>query len=324
MYYLGIDLGGTNIKMGIVNEKGEILLKNQVYTNVESGSDNIISNIISLSKKLIKDGEDYNYIVKAVGMGVPGPVDENGVVINCINLNWSEIPIVQILKKELMLPIFVENDGNAAAACELEAGLLRGINTGIVLTLGTGIGGGIIIDGKSYTGFHKIGAEIGHMIVGENFYNCNCGRNGCLETFSSANALIKYVKELLSKGEKSSSLYSMCNGDFSKIHGAMIISAAKEGDKTANKAVERAAFYLARGIINLVAVLDPEKIVIGGGMSKAGEWYLDKIKKFTEEERYFQEFPIPEIVISNFKNNIGIVGAAMIAKLNYIEKAEED
>lgn len=318
--YLGIDLGGTSIKAGIVNKEGEILIKDQAPTEVSAGLDQMIENITSISKQLLSKANEEHLLIEAVGVGVPGPVDRHGSVIKCVNLSWPIVPIAQILTEKLGIPVFAANDGNAAGMGEAEAGVLKGAESGVILTLGTGIGGGVILNGTCRVGYNGIGGEIGHMIVGENFYNCNCGKNGCLETFSSVTGMIHYTKKLLHEGGESSLIHRFTsNGEtlefgLSRMNGLMIVEEAQGGDLLAQKAVDRVAYYLSIGIANLVSVLDPEIIAIGGGMSGAGDWFLNKVRYYTEENRFFKDFPIPKIVTAKFSNDAGVVGAAMLAK----------
>lgn len=312
MNYLGIDLGGTNIKAGLVNDLGEILINDQIATRVDLGLDKMLENIILLSNRILEQGRAQGLRVEAAGVGVPGPVDQNGVVIKCVNLAWPVVPIAEILIKALKMPVFAGNDGNVAGLGEYQVGALKGVDTGVALTLGTGIGGGVIINGRCRIGAHSIGGEIGHMIVGENFYDCNCGRNGCLETFSSATALVNYTKKLISDGRETV-LRPLSKGNLDIIDGFMVMSEAKKGDAVCLEAVDRAAKYLGIGIMNLVSVIDPERVAIGGGISKAGDWFFEKIRKSAMEHRYFKDFPIPEIVPACFGNEAGIVGAAMLA-----------
>ncbi|MEG1931282.1 MAG: ROK family protein [Anaerovorax sp.] len=313
MNYLGIDLGGTNIKVGLVNHLGKILIHDQMATQGELGLEKMVENMISLSGRILEQGKEQGIQVEAAGIGVPGPVDGHGVVTKCVNLNWPVVPIGEILTEALGFPVFAGNDGTLASLGEYKVGALKGVHTGVALTLGTGIGGGVIVYGTCLAGANGIGGEIGHMIVGENFYNCNCGRNGCLETFSSATALVNYTKKIIGDGREST-VQGLTGGNLEALDGLMVMNQAKLGDAVCLEAVNRGAKYLGIGIVNLVSVIDPERIVIGGGISKAGEWFFEKIRKSAMEARYFKDFPIPEIICAHFGNEIGIVGAAMLAK----------
>lgn len=311
--YLGIDLGGTKIAVGIVDQHGNILESQSMPTRRSRPYLEVIEDIITLGNKMVKNQK--NGRVYAAGIGVPGPVDASrGTIVNCVNLGWKDIPIEKILIEGLRLPVFAENDATLAGIAEMEAGVLKGIKTGVLLTLGTGIGGAVLCEHQILHGANHMPSEIGHMIVGENFYNCSCGRNGCLETFSSATALIKYTRKLLLSGARSTLQRDGYRNQNSRINGTMIFDAAKAGDPVANKAVDRVVKYLAIGIINIVAVIDPDLIVLSGGMSKAGDFFLEKIKKEADNYRFFKEFPIGEILYGKFGQNAGLIGAGLYAR----------
>ncbi len=311
--YLGIDLGGTKVAVGIVDGNGLLISSQRIPTRRSRTPEVIIEEIVDLAKAMIK-GQARGSI-HAVGIGVPGSVDvAHGLIVNCVNLGWKNILIEKILTEALGLPVFLENDATLAGIAEMEAGALFGIKTGVMLTLGTGIGGTVIFEHKIQHGVHNVASEIGHMIVGENFYNCSCGRNGCLETFSSATALIKYTKRLLSGNMKSVLPRGNSGNKSNRINGTMIFDAARAGDTLANKAIDRVAKYLAIGIINIVTVIDPDRIVLGGGMSNAGEFFLEKIRKEAQARRFFKEIPIGEIVYGKFGQDAGLIGAALYAK----------
>lgn len=314
--YIGIDLGGTNVGFGIVDEDNKFLFKDSIPTRKSLNYEEICDDIIELIKKAVKAlNKDLN-CVKGVGIGVPGIVNpSNGMVIECVNLKWKNIPVRQYLEERLNVPVSIGNDATVAGVAEFTVGAMKGYNSGVLLTLGTGIGAGIIIDGKVYDGAHGIGSEIGHVIVGENFFDCNCGRNGCLETFCSSTAIIKYAQKLIEEGNKTS-MEEEIQGDLNKINGKLIFDAAKNGDKIANEVVSRMVKYLAIGIVNTVAILDPEVIVIGGGLSAAGEFLLNKIIKEAKERVYFKGAPIGDIVLSKIGNDGGIIGAANLCRLN--------
>ena len=197
MYSIGVDIGGTGIKAGIVSENGQIIHRANCKTDIESGFDKIISDINNMVRDLI----DYNQInrneIKSIGFGVPSFINNEGIV-TCVNLGWFEVEFVSKLKSTFPeFDIFVENDATVAALAESKFGSMNGKDISVLITLGTGLGGGIIINGKPFTGNHGMASEIGHVVIGENTYNCNCGNNGCFETFCSATALIKHTQEIL-------------------------------------------------------------------------------------------------------------------------------
>lgn len=314
--YIGVDLGGTNIATGIVNEEGKLIYDDSVPTGKERNYKVIVNDIIDLINKIIKESGIEKEKIKAVGIGIPGIAEANtGRVIKCPNLNWSNIPLKQIMEDRLNIPVFIDNDATLAALAEHTAGSMKYVSSGVFITIGTGIGGGVILDGKIESGFHGIGSEIGHMIVGKNYYNCGCGRNGCLETFASSTALISYTKRLIESGEKTV-IIDKLRGNIEKLNGKLIFQAAKEGDPLANKAVNRMAKYLAVGIMNIVSIIDPEIFVLGGGISKAGDFLLNKIKEEVSRIKYYEGLPIGNIVLAKLGNEAGIIGAAILGKLN--------
>lgn len=318
MNYLGIDVGGTSVKAGLVDERGRLLYSRKVPTDVSQGRDGVIHNIVKVSEAVICQSRRP---VAAAGIGVPGPVDmERGIVANCVNLKWNRVPIAALLREKLHVPVFAGNDGNLACLGELKAGALQGVDSGVMLTLGTGIGGGVVQNGTLWIGAHNIGGEMGHMVVGHNFYDCNCGRNGCLETFSSATAMKKYAARLMRQGRKCPVLWRMCAGRGHRINVKMLFEAYRQNDPVARDTILRAAHYLGIGIVNITAICDPQRVAVGGGVSQAGELYIHLIRKAAEDARYFKELPIPEVVLAELGNHAGIIGAAILAQTKVRKK----
>lgn len=313
--YIGVDLGGTNISIGIVDNNGKIKLMNTVSTNSEQKPQNIINSIINLINNTIKQSDTAKEDIDSIGIGIPGIINqETGRIVECINLPLHNVPLAELVKKEVKIPVFIDNDATLAGLAEHEIGVMKNSTTGVLMTIGTGIGGGIIIDGKLQTGYNGIGSEIGHMIVGQNDYDCNCGRNGCLETFASARALVNYTKKLIKQGNIETSLHKICNGEIDKIDGKMIFEQAVKGDKLANKAVDRMVKFLSIGIMNLISVIDPQVIALGGGISNAGDFFLEKVKTEVNNLKYFKTMPVGKIMIAKLRNEAGIIGAAMLGK----------
>lgn len=311
--YIGIDLGGTNIAAGIVNSDGEILNIESIPTKSERSSDEIIDDMILLVEKLIEESDFKKDQFKSIGVGIPGIADANtGNVVICVNLGWENISLKQPMEKVLNLPVFIGNDATVAGVAEFGRGK-NDYKNGVFLTLGTGVGSGVIIDSKVFNGSHGIGTEIGHMVVGENFYDCNCGRNGCLETFASATALIKYTQKLLKEGRMSILSEDM---KIQNLDARMIFEAAKDGDQLALESVNRLIKYLAIGISNLINIFDPEIFVLGGGVSKVGDFLLDKLKLEVESMKSFPKIDSGIIEIAKLKNDAGIIGAAMLGKIS--------
>jgi len=309
--FIGVDLGGTNIAIGLVDEEFCLVYENSIPTRSERSPEEVIRDIIAMIKEVIAESDKE---VKAIGIGIPGIAEPGtGNVILCVNLRWANIPLKSILEHEFNIPVFIDNDATVAAVAEYKAGAMKNVSSGVMLTIGTGIGGGIISEGKVIRGFNGIASEVGHMIVGENFYNCNCGRNGCLETFASSTALINYAKKLMQQGNKTIIL-DMVKGDLEQINGKIIFESAKLGDFVANEAVDRLVRYLAIGINNIAAVIDPEVFVIGGGIASAGQFLLEKVKIAAQEYKYIKAMPIGDIVLAKFNNDAGIIGAAALCE----------
>lgn len=316
--YIGVDIGGTNIAAGVVNYNGKILTKKSIPTGAERETEEIVNDLISLINDLINEISDkeqkQGYKIKGIGLGIPGVADKEGNIISCVNLGWENIPMAKVLEEEFQLPVYLDNDASVATLAEYEAGVLKDTTNSLMLTLGTGIGGGIIINGTLFNGSHGAGSEIGHMVVGENFYNCGCGKNGCLETFSSATGLIRYTKKLIEEGNIDTNILNVINNDISLLDAKVIVDSAKKGDILANKAIERLVKYLSIGITNLISIFDPEVIAIGGGLSKAGDYLIKKIKKEVETMKLFKNVRISDIAVAKLENDAGIIGAGMLCK----------
>lgn len=314
--YIGIDLGGTNIGIGVVDDENQLIYKDSIPTRKSLKFEDIADDIIELIKKALHGVSDTKNVVKGIGIGVPGIVNPNdSTVIECVNLKWKNIHIKEYIEGALDIPVFVGNDATVAGVAEFSVGAMKGASSGVLLTLGTGIGAGIIINSKVYDGAHGIGAEIGHLIVGENYFHCNCGRNGCLETFCSSTAIIKYAKKLIEEGQPSL-IKELVNNDLEKINGKIIFEAAYKEDQVANEVVDRMVKYLAIGIVNTISILDPEVVVIGGGLSAAGYFLLSKVRKEVMERLYFKDSEIAKIVLSEIGNDGGIIGAANLCRLH--------
>lgn len=312
--YIGIDLGGTNIAGGLVTTTGEIVNKISVPTGRERGSDAVIEDIYYVIDALMKANQTGE-AVKGIGIGIPGIADPHtGEVIVCVNLNWYNVPLRAKLSEKTVLPIFIDNDATVAGVAEFQVAQEGKYKDAIILTLGTGVGGGVLVDGKVVSGHHGIGSELGHMLIGESLYTCNCGRNGCLETFASSTAIIHYAKHLILLG-RATSMMDAVQGDIEKISGEVIFAAAKAGDSVALEVINRLVIYLSRGIMNIVCTLDPEIVFLGGGLSMAGDFLLDKVNAELEGLKYFKATPHAKVEIAKFKNDAGIIGAAMYAMI---------
>lgn len=309
MYKIGIDVGGMSIKGGIV-KNGEIIGRLTVKTNIGNVSV-LVNDIENLVNEMLKNENINISEIESIGIGFPGVVTKDNKV-TCVNLGIINEPLVEKLEKIFEnTKIAVGNDANVAALAEYFYGSMKNFESGVMITLGTGIGGGIVINNKLITGANGIGAEIGHIVIGENYYNCNCGNNGCFETFCSATAIIKHTQKLISEGNESI-IKEMCNNNLDEITAKMVFDAYKENDEVAKIVIERFRKYLALGLANIVNFIDPDVISIGGGVSNASELILENLTENIKKHLPFKESKICDIVIAKFKNDAGIIGASSL------------
>jgi len=314
MYYIGIDLGGTNIAAGIVDENFKIVKKGSVPTLANRDPEEIIKDMAKLCQSLIdEEGISIDDIAYA-GIATPGTANHfTGVVEYANNLPFLNFPIAEILAKYFPVKkVLIENDANAAAKGEAVAGAAKGYNDSVMITLGTGVGGGIIIDGKVYSGFNCAGAELGHIVIEHNGKQCSCGRKGCWEAYSSATALIRMTKEKMEE-TKDTVMWEMCGGDIEKVSGKTAFAAMKQGDKAGKEVVDMYISYLACGIANIINIFQPEVLSIGGGICNEGSYLMDPLMEIVNGETYgTQERKRPQVKIAELGNDAGIIGAATL------------
>ena len=315
MYNIGVDLGGTNIAIGIVDENYKIVLKDKVPTRTERPTSEIIDDManlcVSLVERLNITFDDIGY----AGIAAPGSIDPvNGVVRYANNINMSDYPIAEELKKRIPLKkVYVENDANAAALAEAKAGAGKGLNDVIMITLGTGVGGGIVIGGKLYSGFNYAGAELGHTVIEANGRACTCGRKGCFEAYSSATGLINMTKEKLAE-TKDTVMWEMGGGDINNTSGRTAFDASRKGDKAGQEVVDMYISYLACGLANMINIFQPEVLCIGGGVCGEGDYLLNPLKELIKANTYGYERQErnTELKIAELGNDAGIIGAASL------------
>ncbi|HOJ09477.1 MAG TPA: ROK family glucokinase [Clostridiales bacterium] len=314
MYYIGIDLGGTNIAAGLVNEEGIIVLKDSVPTLREREYPEIIRDMAMLSLKLIKDAGIDIKEVKSIGIGAPGtPDNKNGILVYANNLKFRNVPMRAEMQKHVNLPVFIDNDANCAALAESVAGAAKGVENSITVTLGTGIGGGLVISGKVYPGFNGAAAEVGHIVIISEGKECTCGRKGCWEAYGSATALIERTQDA-ARENPDSLINKLVDGDLSKVNAKTAFDAARQGDKTGVEVVDRYIRYVAEGIIDLINIFTPEILVIGGGVCKEGEFLLKPLREHIAEGVYARDVPQTQLKVAVMGNDAGIIGAAMLGK----------
>lgn len=314
MYYIGIDLGGTNIAIGIVNEKGKLLIKRSIPTGAHRHADEIVKDMAGLCEELIGEYGITVDDIEYVGIATPGTADHNkGIVVYTNNLDFLNYPLADKFKQFLAVKnVLIENDANAAAKGEAECGAAKGYKHSVMITLGTGVGGGIIIDNKVYSGFNYAGAELGHTVIEAGGKPCTCGRKGCWEAYSSATGLINMTKEKLSE-TKDTIMWEMVDKDINRVTGRTAFDAMRKGDKAGKEVVDKYIYYLAAGITNMINIFQPEVLVIGGGVCNEKNYLTDPLKKIVDVEQYsrYSENKT-EIKIAELGNDAGIIGAAML------------
>ena len=312
-YYIGIDLGGTNIAAGVVNENNEIIAQSSVKTKSERPAVQVIDDMAAVAKSAVAKAELTMKDISWVGVGAPGTANkESGTIEYSNNLDWHDVPLTALLKERLNCPIFIENDANAAAYGEYVAGSAKDANISVMVTLGTGVGGGIVINNQIYTGFNFAGAELGHSVMVVDGRSCTCGRDGCLEAYASATGLITTTKEYMSKNPESI-MWELCEGDIEKVSGRTAFQAMKKDDTTGATVVAEYIKYLACGITNIINTFQPDILCIGGGISHEGEYLMKPLKAHIEKEVYSRNSKRnTEIVAASLGNDAGIIGAALL------------
>ncbi len=314
MVYIGIDLGGTNIAVGVVSEAGSILAEASTKTLAQRPYQELVRDMADCAKKALAKANLTVDDVKSIGIGIPGTADqEKGLVIFCTNLGWANVPLRDEMQKYINKPVFIDNDANVAALAENFAGVSAGCKSSVLLTLGTGVGGGIIIGGKTWTGAHGRGGEVGHMTLIPDGVPCTCGNNGCLERYCSATAIIRMAQQEC-LGYPDSAILSKAGGDPEKINAKIVIDAAKEGDPVAVRVFDQYARYLALAINTITAFFDPEMVVLGGGVSQSGDFLLNAVRALLPRYLMFKALPGPRLELARLGNEAGIIGAAMLGK----------
>lgn len=307
---IGIDVGGTKIAGGVVNENGEILEMLRLATPAHDSQASIDA-IISIVDQL-----KARHQVAAVGIGAPGFINiDRSSVIFAPNVNWQNEPVAEKVATAVDLPVVLENDANMAAWGEFKFGAAKGCHSIVTVTVGTGIGGGIILDGKLLRGSHGFAGEIGHMCLVPDGIQCACGEYGCWEMYSSGSALVRFAKERALKSPSAAkTLLSLVDGNIEAIDGKIIDQAIAAGDHAATKCFHKIGRYLGQGMANLAAAIDPEMFVISGGVCNSGDYLLDPVRQAFEMRVTARALrPMPQIELAKLGNLAGLIGAANIA-----------
>lgn len=316
MYYLGIDLGGTNIAVGVVDENNAIIARATSKTKVDS-PEQVADAMAETARAALANAGLTLDDVPWVGLGSPGTINKaTGIIEFANNLPFSNTPMEQMLSQRLDgKKVLMENDANAAAYGEYMAGALKGADNAVAITLGTGVGGGIIIDHKIYSGSNFAGAELGHTVIVVDGRPCTCGRLGCWETYASATGLIKTTKEHMENAPKDSALWTIVGGDMDKVNGRTAFDAMRQGDPVGKEIVDEYVKYLSVGIIDMINIFQPDILCIGGGISNEGETLLAPVRAYVEADQYARNTSKKTVVCrAQLGNDAGIIGAALLGK----------
>lgn len=316
MYRLGIDLGGTNIVAGVTDENNKIIAVAKRKTNCPRPAEDIVDDMAAVTLEAIEKAGLKKEDIDAAGVGAPGAIDpKKGVVIYANNLSFFNVPMGEMLKERTGIDFYLENDANAAAYGEFIAGAGKGTKNFVMITLGTGVGGGVIIDGKIFAGFNYAGAELGHTVVEFDGEMCTCGRRGCFETYASATALIRLTKQEMSINPESI-MWDLCDGNIMNASGRTAFDAMRKGDVSGKKVVDKYIYYIAVGTANIINIFQPEVFCIGGGISNEGESLIAPIHKLWSGANYARDVEAKtQIKVAALGNDAGIIGAANICDL---------
>ena len=312
-YYLGIDLGGTNIAAGVVNENYEIIAQCSIKTNGSRPAEEVVDDMAQVARDTAAKAGITLDEVEWVGIGAPGTANKaTGVIEYSNNIGWYDVPLVQMMEDRLKKKVYIENDANAAAYGEYVAGSAKDAESFIMVTLGTGVGGGIVINNEIYSGSNYAGAELGHSVIVVDGRPYTCERKGCLEAYASATGLIKTTREHMEKN-KDSIMWEMVGGDLSKISGRTSFDAMRKGDAAGKAVVDEYIKYLACGITNIINTFQPDLLAMGGGISHEGDYLMKPLKEIVAREVYSRNSAKnTEIVAASLGNSAGIIGAALL------------
>ena len=320
MYSIGIDLGGTNIAVGVVDAEYRIVKKDSVPTGAHRPADEITADIAALCLRLVKEAGLTMDQIEFAGMATPGTANrDSGVIEYANNIPFFMYPMCEKLSALLGgTKVLIENDANAAAKAEAMAGVARGAKYSVMITLGTGVGGGVVLNGEVYAGFNFAGAELGHIVIEKNGRPCTCGRRGCWEAYSSATGLIRMTREKLEEcraAGRATIMEEMIEGDLEKISGKTAFAAARQGDAAGQEVVDLYIDYLACGLANIINIFQPDVLSIGGGICREGDFLLKPLNERVFREVYTKDRePKTKLCVAALGNDAGIIGAAALGR----------
>ncbi|WP_330695346.1 type I phosphomannose isomerase catalytic subunit [Mediterraneibacter glycyrrhizinilyticus] len=308
---IGIDIGGTDTKIGLVDAHQKIIDTLTVSTKIGRPAEEIIADIGKGALELLEKNQIPVEQCTGVGIGVPGTVDrKNGTVVYANNMQWENVPLIQEIGQYLPLPVEIANDADCAVLGEMYAGAAKGYSNVVMLTLGTGVGGGVVLDGRLFDGRLAGGSELGHMVVCAGGEQCTCGRKGCLEAYASATALVRDAKRAMKKDEESL-LWKLCGSDAGQMTAKMVFDAAEQGDASAAHVIDSYVEHLSTGIVNIVNIFRPEVFLLGGGVAGQGKKLTDRINRNLAKYCYAgNRGGIPEVRTAELGNRAGMIGAA--------------
>ena len=313
MYYIGVDLGGTKILTALADQNGELLARKNIPTEADKGKKVIIDNIVQSIKAVMQETDIKKEKIKRIGLGSPGPLNsKEGVIYETANMPWENVRIVEILENQLDLPVKLENDANAAALGEKHFGAGQNINNMIYVTVSTGIGGGIIIEGDILQGVDGSGGEIGHMKIKPEGPECGCGAQGCLEALASGTAIARMGREYV-QDNNDGLLVELANNDPQQVDAILIAKAAYQGDEIAQDIYNTAGYYLGIGLANLINIFNTEMIVFGGGVSRDRDLLTDSMETSLKENALATSLEKVQLCDSQLKSETGVYGAVAVA-----------
>ena len=312
-YYLGLDVGGTNLVAGVVDEEYHIISKVSIPAGAHRTIEEITDDMVAVSLQAISKSGLSEGDISKWGIGMPSYVNpKTKLLVHANCFGWKNVPIYDYLERKLSLPLQIENDANCAALGEALAGAAKGVGNVVMLTIGTGLGGGIIMNGKIHCGADRMGAELGHVKLVYDGIQCTCGQKGCAEAYCSATALIRQAKEAV-RQNRNSLLWDLCGGDINTIEGKTIFKGIEMGDETARQILEQYTEYMTCAMSTYITLFRPEKIILGGGIAQAGELLLAPVRERLIPNTFAgTEIGVPTVETAKLGNDAGIIGAAFL------------